>query len=342
MSRFRHLFIVRATVIAGTIAMFLPPIDYFVRDSLHGALWSTYFLVVVLINGAFYAWLKSPTLWAAILGLMLLPHLALVRPEELMIGYIWAVPFPLAVLFVAGLRRGLMINATFLLGYAAVIALRGVPGVASHLSFDLIAVLVAVNACAMLYEFVRERHAQYLRHVTAIDGLTGVWNRRRFSSALSAEIARALRYNRPLTMIIFDVDHFKHINDHYGHPTGDNVLCQLAEIVCATIRSTDIFARLGGDEFALLLPECPAQGGEEHGGIQCAERIRQAIAEHDFGFGGPVRITLGVAELGEDDDEERLYQRADEALYEAKRKGRDTVAFHGHGHDRGHHGVAPT
>lgn len=159
------------------------------------------------------------------------------------------------------------------------------------------------------------------------DSLTKAYNKRFFSESLPREIAFASRHRRPLVLVMFDVDHFKKINDGHGHPAGDYVLQTLAELVQQTIRREDVFARYGGEEFALLLRDV-----SEEQGIACAERVRAVIAETQFAFHGksiPVTISLGVAAYlgggGGSNSAEALIVDADRYLYRAKQSGRNQV-----------------
>jgi diguanylate cyclase (GGDEF)-like protein len=151
------------------------------------------------------------------------------------------------------------------------------------------------------------------------DGLTGLFNRRKLNLALEAEIARAFRHRTGFAMIMFDIDHFKVINDTRGHRLGDEVLQALALLIAGTIRKEDILARWGGEEFAILSPCANLEQGR-----QLAERIRRVVEDHDIA-GVAVTISLGVAHYEEGDDGDDLTRRADEALYRAKQNGRNRV-----------------
>ena len=163
-----------------------------------------------------------------------------------------------------------------------------------------------------------------LERMAKIDFLTGIANNRFFSEAGASEIQRAHRYNRPLSVLMVDLDHFKKINDKYGHATGDKALVELAVICKNFLRNVDIFGRLGGEEFAMLLPETDITGG----GI-IAERLLSAIAKTNIEADNKIlhiTVSIGVAELLPDEDKlETLLKRADDAMYEAKRKGRNQV-----------------
>lgn len=162
---------------------------------------------------------------------------------------------------------------------------------------------------------------QQLEFLATTDPLTGISNRRRFDGVLHVEIARSRRYGVPLSLVMFDIDHFKRINDSLGHPVGDSVLVQLTELVAANIRETDLFARLGGEEFAVLVPNCDAECGRLF-----AEKLRKLAEAHAFDDIGRLTCSFGVAEHRKDEDENQLIKRADEALYYAKGGGRNRVS----------------
>jgi len=166
---------------------------------------------------------------------------------------------------------------------------------------------------------------QDLKRMANTDVLTGLANRRRFMEVLEAEIDRAERYERPLSLVLVDLDHFKEVNDTHGHAGGDEVLRAVADVLAEVCRDVDLAARVGGEEFAILLPETDAHGAE-----RVAERARGRIAEdhHRAPSGAGFRITAsaGVASLGREvTSGEGLLQAADDALYRAKGEGRNRV-----------------
>ncbi len=164
-----------------------------------------------------------------------------------------------------------------------------------------------------------------LERLAVTDGLTGVFNHRRFQEAINAELLRARRHGRPLSVLMFDVDFFKRVNDAMGHPAGDELLRRLAQVLSEELRQTDLIARYGGEEFTVLLPE--STGREA---LQVAERMRQAVETklNDGTTPWPQRITVsaGVATFPEDGDNAHdVLSAADQAMYVAKRQGRNRV-----------------
>jgi diguanylate cyclase (GGDEF)-like protein len=170
-----------------------------------------------------------------------------------------------------------------------------------------------------------DQRASDLETLAAVDWLTGLYNRRQFESLAQAELARSQRYMRPLTLMMLDIDHFKKVNDTYGHATGDRVLQALATVCLATKRDADIAARLGGEEFALLLPETTAGAA-----AQFAERLRQQIRDCAPVVEGeklPITVSIGIAASSQTTaGVQPLLSNSDQALYEAKRAGRNRVA----------------
>jgi diguanylate cyclase (GGDEF)-like protein len=173
-----------------------------------------------------------------------------------------------------------------------------------------------------------------LREMAIRDSLTRCFNHKYLRMRLEQEVARCQRYDQELTLAMIDVDHFKQVNDTYGHPAGDVVLAHLANIIVASVRSTDVVARYGGEEFAVLMVEASA----EEGSVVC-NRLRERVQAYAFrthpealddqGRHIPITVSIGVAELGsKKDTAAALLERADEALYRAKNEGRNRVITH--------------
>ena len=171
---------------------------------------------------------------------------------------------------------------------------------------------------------VESEYHEEIYRMTIVDGLTQVHNKRYLYEALEREIIRARRHARELSILMFDIDHFKKINDVHGHLAGDFVLKELARVVQSRIRRDELVARYGGEEFTVVLPETPLDGAKA-----LAENIREKVQENRFLFQGEqiyVTVSIGVALLGEGDKTAtELIKHADEHLYEAKRGGRNKV-----------------
>ncbi|MDR9439396.1 MAG: diguanylate cyclase [Halomonas sp.] len=152
------------------------------------------------------------------------------------------------------------------------------------------------------------------------DGLTGLYNRHWCEGAIDGEIYRANRYGRGFSLLMFDVDHFKYVNDTYGHTVGDKVLRQLSELATQSVRQSDIVSRWGGEEFMVLMPE--VEGGSA---IKAAEKLRNAIAQAEFSGPGHITISVGASSYIAGEMRDEIVTRVDDAMYRAKSEGRDRV-----------------
>jgi len=156
--------------------------------------------------------------------------------------------------------------------------------------------------------------------LASTDSLTKVYNRSKYSEIMEREIERAKRFNLSLSIILFDIDAFKRINDTYGHFTGDQVLKTLVTLVKEEIRRIDVLIRWGGDEFICILPETNLEGA-----VRLAERLRFSVERYRFVNIGKVTLSMGISQFIEGDTENTLLTRADEGLYEAKLNGGNEV-----------------
>ena len=188
--------------------------------------------------------------------------------------------------------------------------------------FSIELVLYAVGTVFVIFMLVSERRVSTHRTAAAMDPLTAMFNRRGFAEACSRVIEREAKAGRPVTVLIFDIDHFKRINDSFGHPAGDEILKLFAAIVVSNLRISDISGRIGGEEFAALLP-CALEEG-----VFVADRVREAFATSGITCeDGPVdtTVSIGVAGGPAGTELEVLLAAADTALYQAKRGGRNRV-----------------
>ena len=168
-------------------------------------------------------------------------------------------------------------------------------------------------------EHLRERIAE-LEKTSATDHLTGAWNRAHLDRVIESELSRSNRFRQPLSLILLDIDHFKRINDTYGHQTGDVVLRELVTVIRNSIRAADVLFRWGGEEFVVLAASTGYRNAQT-----LAEKLRAAVAAHDYPGVGTVTISLGVAEHTGGESAAAWFQRLDAALYAAKNSGRNRV-----------------
>ncbi len=171
---------------------------------------------------------------------------------------------------------------------------------------------------------IENAYHEEIYRLTTIDGLTQVYNKRYFAETLEREIGRAQRYRRDLSLILFDIDHFKNVNDTFGHLAGDSVLKQLANVIKGRIRREDVLARYGGEEFAIILPEI-----DKHNALQFGEKIRRITEKAVFRFEDteiPVTVSVGIATLTPEVQELTDFIKiCDDNLYSAKAAGRNRV-----------------
>jgi diguanylate cyclase (GGDEF)-like protein len=183
-----------------------------------------------------------------------------------------------------------------------------------------IAVSKVVNNVFYNYRSQVKETEEKLKNIASHDELTKVYNRRKFDEVLGYEINMSRRYKEPLSLIMFDLDHFKNVNDTYGHDIGDKVLRIIARTVRMAIRSTDTLARWGGEEFFIILPKT-----NKSEAVKIAEHLRQRIENIKFGSINTITCSFGVAEFMVGETKDSFIQRADEAMYKAKTNGRNRV-----------------
>ena len=174
----------------------------------------------------------------------------------------------------------------------------------------------------------RDRSDESNRIMAALDPLTGVANRRSLISALDRDVSRAIRTHQPIALMMVDIDHFKHVNDRYGHPAGDEVLCSVVSVLRQRVRAQDLVGRYGGEEFMVLLPDTDLVGAEQLARELCkAVEESRCLAQGAGPEGVEVTVSIGVfgGHLESGDSWDMLIAAADRALYEAKNNGRNRV-----------------
>lgn len=187
----------------------------------------------------------------------------------------------------------------------------------------LLALLVLLGVVAVTSLLWMRRLQQLnaqLRTLSQTDALTGLLNRHGLEGSFALDVERAQRFGRPLSVLMFDIDHFKRINDSQGHLMGDKVLAELGRLMQSLVRQVDTVCRWGGEEFVVICHETSAEQA-----VQQAERLLQQVRTHAFPHQGPLTVSAGVATVRAGDSVDSLLARADEALYRAKHGGRDRV-----------------
>lgn len=172
----------------------------------------------------------------------------------------------------------------------------------------------------LLYYRLQQKSSKALKILATTDPLTKIANRHKLNMVMEILIHRSQRYALPLSVIFFDIDNFKEINDKLGHETGDEILVELSALVTSTIRSADLLARWGGEEFIIVLPETNHTQAKE-----LAEKLRLIIEKHHFVITAKLTCSFGVTQLHKEDNEASLLKRVDTALYSAKDSGRNRV-----------------
>jgi diguanylate cyclase (GGDEF)-like protein len=309
-----------AFLCAGALASFAGTLVPDPDTSDHGALLGLSLACAVLALGL-AAW-RRPTAavlaWLPALGLALaLVAVAVARPLASTPSY--ALLPVLVAAYYGSPRRLAVETAAYVVGLAFVLALWAEPGarVAVYIGTAIPTACVAV-AVAMLRRRV-DTHVDGLEDRADADALTGLLNHGAFGAALEDTLDRSATTGRPATLLLLDIDHFKLVNDRFGHLEGDRVLRAVSEVLTAHKRRGDLLGRIGGEEFALLLPE--ALGLEAHG---VAERIRVAVREATALGPCPLTISIGIATTSPAlATADALLHAADRALYAAKARGRD-------------------
>lgn len=260
--------------------------------------------------------------------------IALLVPNTSPTIFVWVFLLPLISYLTLGSHLGLRFTAVYVFFAAVAFYLRvemeiGILTLSSAFNVVLCGSLIWVFS--HLYEVNRERSQQALMKMASQDSLTGLNNRLRLTEIFQREVQVAKRNEIALSLLLIDVDHFKEVNDRYGHILGDRVLQGLADLIRSHSRQTDYGFRVGGEEFCLIL-----SGANLNSASKVAETLRQSIDSESFEQDGEsvyVTVSIGVAEYGNDGrDLDSLYRVADKRLYEAKTSGRNRVVKEGFNH----------
>lgn len=254
---------------------------------------------------------------------------------------VWTLCFPLFVIPILGTKRGLIMIALFYMVLVPFVASgigvweNGAWNIASFVRFVMASSTVVFiayffeSSSVAAYEAImasREKEIKYLQkleNLSMTDQLTGLYNRRFFDEQFAKEIQRVNRYSLKLCVIMFDIDHFKSVNDQFGHQVGDSVLKEFSTLIQKIIRSSDTVFRWGGEEFIALLPETNIENA-----TLIAEKLRSSIEQHTFEHIDKMTASFGVAAVNEQKESSTLtIKDADKALYLAKEQGRNRVVI---------------
>ena len=181
-------------------------------------------------------------------------------------------------------------------------------------------ILLDVNLTLKFYFYVKTEGERYFKNLSEKDYLTGLYNREKFEKIAERIIYEAKRYDRKFSLIMFDVDNFKSVNDTFGHDTGDMLLKEITAIIGAQLRKSDYFIRWGGDEFIIILPEADISSA-----YNAAEKIRKFVENHKFSIANHTTISLGAVQYIAKENYTSLFKRLDNALYLSKSKGKNAT-----------------
>lgn len=265
----------------------------------------------------------------ALVGLFIAGYISLIGLGHY--SLIWLGPFPSLAFFLLGRQRGLWACVGLALLTAAGLALLAPPdsptGFDRIAQFNLLGALLCLALLALYAEISRQQvlralleSNRQLHQLSTHDRLTGLYNRLKLEQRLAEELARAQRHGSPFSVVLVDIDHFKHVNDRCGHAVGDLVLQCLGHVLLRGRRASDMVGRWGGEEFLLICAETPIEGA-----VLVAERLREAIQEAPMPEAGRVTLSAGVSAYRSGDTMDSLLARADMALYAAKSGGRNQV-----------------
>lgn len=274
---------------------------------------------------------RTPRLpfWATVyllpwVGLLVI---VLALPRSTVMTFIWPLLLPLVFYFMLGRRTGLLLSLIGLSSALLVAVHRfGLPQTAEALVYtgNFVLAGIAVLTLAHVYERGHELAERDLRRLAVTDPLTGLANRALLKETFARLRAISDRQRTPLSLLMMDLDHFKRINDRYGHDVGDRVLVSFADFLRQRLRNSDFVCRTGGEEFLVLLP-----GSDRNRATGVAEHIRWQLEEHPIAHlnqNTPLTLSIGVAEYGHDGRElEDLMRASDQRLYQGKERGRNRV-----------------
>lgn len=281
-------------------------------------------MVLTTIGAIIFAWITHDTSRAGLVLVGMFFIVALVVSASIGVsGVFWVYPLVLINFFLASPRIAMIATLALLLALTCHALL--LPGVMFESNRQLISFLVTSGMSGTLaYIFSSRTRTQHdkLQSLAIQDPLTGARNRRAMNDDLQLVCARLRRHQLPQALMVMDLDHFKQINDRFGHPAGDQVLVDFVTLVKRCSRGSDMLYRFGGEEFLLLLPDTDLPGLR-----QAAHNLQQRIRQQLAGPGGGVTVSIGGAMLRPEEDWNHWLKRADACLYRAKDSGRDCIVL---------------
>jgi diguanylate cyclase (GGDEF)-like protein len=241
-------------------------------------------------------------------------------------GIFWIYFYPILAFFLKDKLYGIYWNVAFIFSVIALLFLYKGGFIKLAYSEDTIVLsLITYSSIFIIMLFIKSNinfNYEQIEKLATTDSLTGIFNRFQIMKLLKMEVERADRYNKVFSVILFDIDNFKSINDTYGHQKGDMVLQKVASIFRENLRKTDYFGRFGGEEFIIVAPETKAEDA-----YKLAEKLRKILEKTKFDSIGKVTASFGIAQYEKGKDINKLLKEADDALYMAKREGKNRVCI---------------
>ncbi|MES0489096.1 MAG: GGDEF domain-containing protein [Leptospirales bacterium] len=299
---------------------FVSYLSFSMKDTLFG-IFQLVFWGILVVNLAFISRARSAKLPALVILLPLFALLQYIVINGTYYFMYWIFILPPISFFLLNLNTGLFLNILFIFLFGGLLGYK--TNYFSDQPQDAITIIttyLTISSVAYFMERYRRKIVERLRVSSHTDFLTGIGNRRHFQLNLKRQISVAQSQKRPFSLMILDADHFKEVNDTYGHPAGDKILIDLVTLIKTILRSEDGFFRVGGEEFAVIFPETSIDEAQV-----IAEKVRSEVAGHIFEHNITITISIGLAEYVDGAQQEDLFQAADRALYQAKKSGRNRV-----------------
>lgn len=315
--------------IIGTIYLFFYMLIHFARNEIIIATVELIVVIFSIFNLIFYIKTKNKEIVSSIIlaGILLFFDFLLIDGGLEHTGIYWIFVYPTLAFFLKDRLNGIYWNFAFVLSVVFLLFLNEKNLIKLAYSEENIALaLLTYSSIFIIMIFIKSNisfNYQQIEKLATTDSLTGIYNRFQILKLLKAEIERALRYNKTFSIILFDIDNFKSINDNHGHQKGDYVLKKVTEMFSKNIRKADYFGRLGGEEFIIITPEIDSKNA-----FIIAEKLRRLLEKLEFDGIGKITASFGISEFEIGKDLNQLLKEADDALYQAKRKGKNKVCIY--------------